>query len=689
MDAYSAVPLYAPRKWDGTRDLQSPHPWGTEPQSEATREEPKLLREALGNIIISTIDPVLIPSERLWGPSIKRCGRSCTLRQLGPPTTEQTPSRSWLSLSTNGLVAWFIQSIKRTGSLILIRRRSEYAYTFLIIYLSANMPPFKLPKHAFPPLNLSADEQQHMTQYASWVVEETMAVNRTFRAGARQVDSKHWRLVRSKEGIRVFKERGPRANAKQRRSLAEEIASSSSSSTSGCGDEPIDQSAASSAESSASAPVTTYVESLRRPGIPMMVASGMVDGTLDDCMLGCFADSDASWLWRSAHLNDKLEDAKILTKIHGPSAEDPYRFLGVKWFTREHSAVVSKVAHRRDFLMLEATGITADPVTGERVGYFLMHSIKIPRIPKLSDMGIIRGNISICFLVRQVGDSTIELYCRGFIDAAGAMPERVSAHFCADSLIAAANVIECASIKKLTYLLKTRKLADPDPRSKADLKNCESCDRKLKNRLGMQSMLSCQVCRRAICKPCSLVKTLTVDVSNNVATQMPVWFCLKCVLEAKQLPALEIARATQTPTPATPHDQIVEERQNRSRATTTAPLVNLYEAPDPVAQAVKDGLTLEEQLELYDFTRGIPKAPVHEPVVEVSRANPRHPRNRAQQSSAHDIPVKKPHHRNSPIESAPAKHANRRSPDRTANPIGYVYPRLHSRFEEDIEEYRL
>lgn len=548
------------------------------------------------------------------------------------------------------------------------------------------MPPFKLPKNAFPPLNLSADEQEHMTQYASWVVQETMAVNSAFRAGARQLDSKHWRLVRSKEGIRVFKERG--SKAKQQRNLVEEM-SSSSSSDEGCGDGPIDQSAASSAESRPSAPVTTYVESLRRPGIPMMVASGMVDGTLDDCMLGCFADSDASWLWRSAHLNDKLEDAKILTKIQGPSAEDPYCFLGVKWFTREHSAVVSKIAHRRDFLMLEATGITADPATGERVGYFLMHSIKIPRIHKLTEMGIIRGNISLCFLVRQVGKSTIELYCRGFIDAAGAMPDRVSAHFCADSLIAATNVIECASIKKLTYLLKIRKLADPNPRSKADLKNCESCDRKLKNKLGMQSMLSCQVCRRAICKPCSLVKTLTVDVSNNVATQMLVWFCLKCVLEAKQLPAFEIARATQTPMDATQHDQMVDERQNRSRATTTTSLVNLYEGPDSVAKDDKDGLTLEEQLELYDFTRGIPKAPVHAPVFEVSRANPRHPRNRSQQSAFHNIPAQKPRQRNTPIEMAPGKSADMRTSYRIASPTGYVYPRLHLRFEEDVDEYKL
>lgn len=91
-------------------------------------------------------------------------------------------------------------------------------------------------------------------------------------------------------------------------------------------------------------------------------------------------------------------------------------------FAKEHPAVLTGILQRRDFLIMEATGLTTDS-KGEKVGYFLMHSVTLRAAPELSEMDIIRGKLSFCFILRQRGPGKVELYCRGFSDPRGEMME--------------------------------------------------------------------------------------------------------------------------------------------------------------------------------------------------------------------------------------------------------------------------
>ncbi|EEY64447.1 uncharacterized protein PITG_15668 [Phytophthora infestans T30-4] len=206
---------------------------------------------------------------------------------------------------------------------------------------------------------------------------------------------------------------------------------------------------------------------MRRPSVSLMVLHGTVDGTLDDSMFGAFAASDEAWKWRSSHVNDRLVDARILSTIRGPTQNDPFLFLGIKWFTKEHPTVLTGILQRRDFLIMEATGLTTDS-KGERIGYFLMHSVPI-----------LRGELSFCFILRQNGPSKVELYCRGFSDPHGEMMERLSVAIASEALICAAGVV---TMRTFTLLGK-------------------GC--------------ACQSCRRVICTRCSVVKKMTVDVSDT------------------------------------------------------------------------------------------------------------------------------------------------------------------------------
>eukprot|EP00644_Phytophthora_capsici_P008978 jgi/Phyca11/101825/e_gw1.6.509.1 len=376
---------------------------------------------------------------------------------------------------------------------------------------------FTLPNGVFPPVNLSKKHQGALIEEAETVVTETIAANEAFLAQGGQFRDPKWRLIRVKEGLRVYRQRSS--------GVAKDEAPSSPSST-----WPSEGS---------------IQETMRRPGVSLVVLHGTVDGTLDDSMFGAFAATDLAWKWRSTHINDRLDDARILSTIRGPTRQDPFRFLGIKWFAKEHPAVLTGILQRRDFLIMEATGLTNDS-KGEKVGYFLMHSVALRTIPELSEMGILRGDVSFCFILRQSGLGKVELYCRGFSDPRGDMMERVSVAIAAESLICSAGVVDYAYIKKLTWLMKHKSDQILAQRRSKRNNHCDSCNKSftkftlLSGSAGKGS--ACQICRRMVCAKCSVVKKMTVDVSTTgTVKQCSLRFCLACLLEAKEKPAWEMA----------------------------------------------------------------------------------------------------------------------------------------------------
>ncbi|KAE9334892.1 hypothetical protein PF008_g13747 [Phytophthora fragariae] len=417
---------------------------------------------------------------------------------------------------------------------------------------------FTLPDGVFPTVRLSKSHQEALVDEAETVVSETVAANEAFLAQGAALRSTKWRLVRVKEGLHVYRRpmtsdggRGsePLSPQTHTRTWTADRARADSGKRLGSATATVEPLSPSSV-----AAENSIQEQMRRPGVSLMLLHCTVDGSLDDSMFGAFAATDQAWKWRSSHVNDRLDDARILASIRGPSRKDPFRFLGIKWFAKEHPAVLTGILQRRDFLIMEATGLTQD-FKGEKVGYFLMHSVALRAAPELSEMKIIRGELSFCFILRQSGHGKVELYCRGFTDPRGDMMERVSVAIAAEALICAAGVVDYANIKKLTWLMKHKGpgFMTQQRQSGRDAQSgrCESCSKSFTT-FALLAVASgtatagkgaaCQICRRVVCAKCSVVKKMTVDVSDTGAVkQCALRFCLGCLLEAKEQSAWDMA----------------------------------------------------------------------------------------------------------------------------------------------------
>ncbi|EGZ18853.1 hypothetical protein PHYSODRAFT_498431 [Phytophthora sojae] len=375
---------------------------------------------------------------------------------------------------------------------------------------------FTLPRDALPAVTLTKEQQAAFIEESDTVVRETLAANEEFLAGGATFRDPKWKMVRVKEGLSVYCERRSRSKESKAQRTAQNHSSNSS----------------------------CIQDQMKTPNVSLMVLHGSVEGNLADCMYGTFAPTNQAWMWRSSHLNDRLDDARVLSTIRGPTRKDPFRFLGIKWFAKEIPAVLSGIVQQRDYLMLEATGLTRDS-RGDTVGYYILHSVSLPEVPELSELGIVRGQMSLCFIDRQNDPGKVEIYCRGFSDPAGEMIDQVNVAITADSLISAAGVIDYAYIKKLTWLIKhkgasTQSESGGFPRPS----RCETCDKSFSKfaLAGVGSGIPCHICRRVVCGKCSVVKKMTVDVSSTGSVkQCALRFCLECIIEAKEKSVWELA----------------------------------------------------------------------------------------------------------------------------------------------------
>ncbi|KAE8989077.1 hypothetical protein PR003_g22221 [Phytophthora rubi] len=402
---------------------------------------------------------------------------------------------------------------------------------------------FTLPENAFPDVDLSKEHQDALIEEAEKLVRETLAANEAFLADGAKFRDPKWRLVRAKDGLNVYHR--PRSRPKTSRSFRlprketfSPVLLSQSQATDHWAASQHDEI---STDDEASVSSSSTQESVRRPAGFETILHGTVDGVLDDAMYGTFAATDQAWMWRSSHINDRLDDARVLATIRGPTREDPFRFLGIKWFVKECPAVLKGLVQQRDYLIVEATGLTRDS-KGKKVGYFLMHSISLPRIfPELTDLGLLRGDLSLCFIDRQLGHNKVEKYCRSFSNPRGKIPDRVAVAITADSLICGASVIDYAYIKKLTWLMKEKgeeiAARHRRPSGESRPKCCETCRKNFTKFAlpGMWSGVACQICRRVVCGRCHAMKKMTVDVSETGAVkQCALRFCLECIREAKE-----------------------------------------------------------------------------------------------------------------------------------------------------------
>ncbi|POM68726.1 hypothetical protein PHPALM_15076 [Phytophthora palmivora] len=391
---------------------------------------------------------------------------------------------------------------------------------------------------------------------ADGIIAETLQTYESFIINGRQLPHDQWKHVKTKEKVRVFRSRRGKMKAHSQshdekdpsRPRLLSVSAMEQEAASGqpfYDDDPTQDEVSTNTYSSSSDAGSfslldeSVLANIKPSHVPLVVATGSIDGTVEDVAFGAVANTKRRWLIRNAYVkNDEFDERKILATLQTPSEEDPFRSVVIKWATANFGPFVT----RRDFLYLESMGLAFDS-DGERVFYNLIHSIALDECPPLENQhNVIRAHASICYIVRQLNDESVDLFGRGFVEPRGEMMESHGIAILGQNVASCTGVVECSNLKKLSWLMARRRRSDASGIAPAS--ECSVCHKSLKNNLGnlIQAPSGCPICRRVICSKCSVQKKLVVDAAKGI-TQKNFSFCLTCVIEARELSAWEAATA--------------------------------------------------------------------------------------------------------------------------------------------------
>ncbi|KAJ0403903.1 hypothetical protein ATCC90586_003985 [Pythium insidiosum] len=345
--------------------------------------------------------------------------------------------------------------------------------------------------------------------------------------------------------------------------------------------------------------------------LPTMMCFGSIAGHLDDLMFGFSSRSSLDMKLQGLSTTGTLHDAAVLATIESGTPEHPFQFLGVKWTLQTLSVgaatavASSSVMKKRELMYLESTGMTT-LTTGESVGFRLLHSVDFKSMTHLgAGAGAVRAKVSICQLFRQKTDGrSIDVFMRGYFDPAGGRVSQLMASTIGADvmLLAPVKALECADIKKLTWVAKqqsrrrrlvaemlrqtarsdahaieemravAQELGGLDHRKsdETEIMACSICRRDCSGLLG-RSTSACMVCTKLVCSRCRVTKrfnfsmgsssvspadassksadsasAVSEEVSDDDASDDDIRckslaFCVQCVLSAKEQRAVDVA----------------------------------------------------------------------------------------------------------------------------------------------------
>ncbi|OWZ01432.1 hypothetical protein PHMEG_00027179, partial [Phytophthora megakarya] len=198
---------------------------------------------------------------------------------------------------------------------------------------------------------------------------------------------------------------------------------------------------------------------------------------------------------------------------------------------------------------LDTTGIMQTP-WGERVGYNVSHSVGFPQLPAFTNLGIARGNMSVCSLYRQKANNTVECYTRGFFDlSSGTHNHAIMAlQTIATQWLSFSRNMECAQMKKLAWKLRKNstesdmlQIVPAQPKQKPTDSTCRVCSKSFSFLQGRKK--TCKSCDRAVCSRCCVKKLVCVMAPDQCSIlEKKRSFCSRCIHEVMQSDPVAIAR---------------------------------------------------------------------------------------------------------------------------------------------------
>ncbi|TMW59177.1 hypothetical protein Poli38472_007322 [Pythium oligandrum] len=395
---------------------------------------------------------------------------------------------------------------------------------------------FPVVEHPFPPVRLTPEQCHEYERVTTAMLEEAVEeYNRFVHVENRKLDKKKWKAVKSRENLTVYKQ-----VEREFGSLLPTHASAKMNSASRTGMDDATAYAAST--------VVTNVHEWR---LPRLLGVGTIAGMLDDVMYGFITTDLKSTLLRASYLKDEIVDGRVLNQIKGPTPEDPFRFLGIKWVVKAHMSGINTVVLPRDCLMILSTGMHTAP-NGDRFGYHVMQSVELPECPELKSLSMRRGGMSSCYLFKQAKNGSVEVFLKSYAEPGGHMPDSVATLSISNSLIGCWKSVWCAQGKKIMWMIKKR-AAERLERRRRGLKTGEeeaktskgkkySCGLCRDSFRAFRSTNCCDICMRLVCSRCHMSRKVHFIQRGYEVKDVSVMVCKTCTIESTQLDAFELAR---------------------------------------------------------------------------------------------------------------------------------------------------
>lgn len=415
-------------------------------------------------------------------------------------------------------------------------------------------------RQALPRLDLSSTDIKTLGDLAGSLVQHNLSQRDSLLVNKDgKPDTRVWRELQKKEGVRVYREMHPGASHQ----VSGSSAFISSTGALSCANNMSDNS---------------------NTKLPSLLLVGTIAGSLEDIMYAVAAPCSSVLRVKSRFIQDGVVDSKVLCRLAEPAVEDPFLTLGVTW---RHYAV----SEPRDFTCVDATGILEDlpgRMANERIGYHLVHSLDFDNLPDFRAFGVERANMSVCAFFRQRDPAAVEVYARGFFDfhSSNDMLNNVALHVLSTQWLAYARLMELAHMKKMLWCMKEHTGRDSFSSSSHSSSNtnnsssavaargrghtsshtpikfatkCSICSRGFGG-IMRASPRACACCMRTVCKRCCVKRSMcAVSSRDREVHERHMIFCGQCTTQASKCRADLVAR-----------DEMLARRSSMSSTRQTA-----------------------------------------------------------------------------------------------------------------------
>ncbi|OWZ06924.1 hypothetical protein PHMEG_00020753 [Phytophthora megakarya] len=343
----------------------------------------------------------------------------------------------------------------------------------------------------FGELNLSDGDKVALKDFAYNFFDQQIAKYEEFIGdGTPKVNEREWKYMTSKEGTRVYVERNPMVRESQMGSKA-----------------------------------TDY---------PALLMTGTTWGTVDDCMFGAVATTTEAMRVKASYVKD-MSGGSVLAVLEEPTAQEPFRSLIVRWIELDLPFASTPLIKNRDYVYIEYMNMV-QLANGERIGCQIYHSVNFPQTGDLP--GRVRANMTVCGIFRQIGPDLVEAYGSGIVDPAGDMIKTLVVPSMATGYLTILKYAHCSEMKKITWLLRQRRIAMKESGRPNRPPVCVTCTARISTVKGH----TCKLCSGYLCRSCRVQRKVAIVGLAGFLDQHKVTFCGRCLQQVREMSPLEIAK---------------------------------------------------------------------------------------------------------------------------------------------------